>query len=159
MKTLFSLLLVVTFVSCSGTKSKYQIEKEALVSFSEATYQKWDSPVKGGGAGMNITLMQESTEEDVKIQGIYFLEKYAVLKSQGNGKFQGYIETKANTQEEDSYKGSENQNSKVETVEEQFPFQLEANEAVISFLHKGKLKYNKIKLQKKEQSIQDDVPR
>mgnify|MGYP000099790712 CR=1 FL=1 len=159
MKKVIILLFIATFIGCSGTKNQYKIEKNATVSFQEAYYQNWTSGVKGGGSGMNIFLVQKTTDTDVEIRGVYFHEKYAALKSHGNYKYQGFIKGDANNEvAEEVMVGEEKKKEAIETIEETFPFDLKSNEAVISFFHEGKLKYNKITLVKKEVSS-DQIPR
>lgn len=160
MRRILSFLLIATFIGCSGTKNQYKIEKNATLSFQEAYYQDWASGVQGGGSGMNVFLVQNASDADeIEIKGIYFHEKYTSLKSHGNNKFQGFIKGDGNTKEvEEVMVGEEKKKEKIETIVETFPFELKPNEAVISFFHQGKLKYNKITLVKKE-SLSDQIPR
>jgi len=159
MRKVISFLLVVTFIGCSGTKNQYKIEKNAILSFQEAYYQDWTSGVKGGGSGMNVFLVQNASDADeIEIEGIFFHKKYASLKSHGNNKFQGFIKGEANNEEPEMMVGEEKKKEKIETIVETFPFDLKPSEAVVSFFHKGKLKYNKITLVKKKLSP-DQIPR
>tara|TARA_R110002073_G_scaffold123234_2_gene266872 strand:+ start:56769 stop:57248 length:480 start_codon:yes stop_codon:yes gene_type:complete len=159
MRKVVSFLIIVTFIGCNGKKkNQLKIEENATLSFQEAYYQDRVSGVKGGGSGINIFLVRnESDFEEIEIKGIFFHEKYTTLKTYGSNKHQGFIKGNANNEDiEEVMVGEEKK--KIETIEENFPFDLQANEAVISFLDEGVLKYNKITLVKKKLSL-DQIPR
>ena len=148
MRIFISFLLIVTFAGCGGA-NQYKIEKTSTITFKEAYYNYYTAGVKGGGSGFNIFLIQNENSNNIELKGIYFQGKYAELKFQGDNKYQSYIKGDYNWQE-DVIVGEKKKEEKIETIEETFPFKLSENEAVVSFFHYGKLKYNKIHLIKKE---------
>ena len=136
MKLIFSFLIIITFIGCSGVKNSYKLEKESALNFKEAYYQEWVAGVEGGGSGITIVL---EPSPETKLKGIYFKETYTELKTKKANNYVGHIKGEYNWLE-----GDKVVKEKVDT-----PFTLIKNEAVISFMHKGKLKYIKIELPKK----------
>ena len=126
---LLMFFLASIFLGCANT---YKLEKKSELNFTESYYKNWSSGVKDGGSGFNIYLSLDNSNNDknIKIEGIYFKEKYTNLKPQGDNKFQGFIKDGVSNEVE-------------------IPFKLKENEAVISYLVKEKLKYVKINLTKK----------
>jgi hypothetical protein len=138
----FFFLLVLT-----GCGSQFNLEKTSTLSFNESYYYKWTAGVKGGGSGLNIFLsLEETTNINLQIEGLYFKENYCKLKPQGSNKYQGFIKT------------NENQNSNIlgdivvveENKTEKIPFTLDSENAVIIYKENGKRKYFKITLHKKQ---------
>jgi len=140
MKIISVIFLVFTLSGCSGTKNQYKIEQEETVSFKEAYYQEWVAGVEGGGSGLNIYLEPFASDSNVELKGIYFRENYTELRTKKENSYHGFIRGEVNWKEEDN---KENQ-------EVEIPFSLKKNEAVVSFLQKGKLKYIKIELPEKK---------
>lgn len=157
MKKMILLAIVLAFSKCGN---KYVLEQNSVLKFKEANYKSWSSGVRNGGAGYSIYITLEDTldteKNKISLEGIYFKKKYAKLKFQGNNKFQGNIISKKSTI---SQGGETLFNEKVKKESEskkdeiKIPFELKANEAVIAYTEKGKEKFIKIKLNKK-QSIQ-----
>lgn len=156
-KTLLYSAFLLTFISMVGCANKYQIEQQSALVFSESYYQRWTAGVKGGGSGINIylTLKPEVNldAESIQVEGIYFKDFYTKLQFYPPTKFQGAIKTKGNSK--DAFEllqgGSVNKDPKEDTEKKiEIPFQLENNEAVISYKKKGVQKYVKITLVKKD---------
>ena len=144
-----SFFFLFVLIGCANT---YKLEKKSILNFNESYYSLWSSGVKGGGSGFSIYLMMDKNsnldKKDVKIQGIYFKEKYTTLKYQELGKYQAFIKADSNS---DKLELESNiKDEKVEVKNEKIPFVLKDNEAVVSYLIKEKLKYVKIELTKKK---------
>lgn len=140
-----------------GCANKYQFEEQSALDFSESYYQRWTAGVKGGGSGINIYLTLKSDvnldSENIQIEGIYFKEFYTELQFYPPTKFQGAIKTKANSKDAfELLQGGSVDKDSTEDVKEknETPFQLENDEAVISYKEKGVQKYVKITLVKKD---------
>jgi hypothetical protein len=160
-KTFLYSVLVLTVFTMVGCANKYQTEKQSVLDFSQSYYQRWTAGVKGGGSGINIflTLKPDVNLEDknIQVEGIYFKEFYTELQFYPPAKFQGAIKTKGNSK--DSFEllqgGSANNESQEDTEKKvEILFQLENNEAVISYKEKGIQKYFKITLVKKDMMSQ-----
>lgn len=152
-KTISYILMVFFFTSCSN-KSKFSIEKQSDFIVAEANYHEWISGVRGGGSGLSVFIVVDNFEaikETIQLKGIYFMKKYAELKFHSPNKYQAFINTNKNSKDEyfegDDVKAIVNE-KKDETFP--FPFNLNENEAVISYTINNKLKYSKIILSKKE---------
>lgn len=136
-------------IGCANT---YKLEKKSILRFSESYYKFSSTGVKGGNSGYEIHLKVDKNnsldKKEMKLQGVYFKEKYAELKHQGLEKYQGYIKEKNTTNklEFDTNKEDKKIKEKVEKI----PFILKENEAVISYSINKKLKYVKIILIKKK---------
>ena len=154
MRLLFSFLILITITGCNGIKNQYKIEKKAPIDLKEAHFERWVSGIKGGGSGINVFLQLDTAKSsnEIELKGIYFRKKYAVLENQGDHAFRAYIKGGPNWKKIETITMGPEKQKKEEVTEtkEEFPFQLNENEAVISFLHRGQLKYTKIQLKKKQ---------
>lgn len=151
MKFLFRLSIVIFLVSCSSN-NKFKIEKEQPLQLKEAYFEQWTSGVKGGGSGLNIFLISEKKGEnkDVQIEGIYFQDSYTTLTFYQPNKYQGFIKTKGNDSSFALDEGGKKVDASTKQKEEEIPFELGDNEAVISYVKEGKKKYFKVTMVKKE---------
>ena len=145
---LLMFFLASIFLGCANT---YKLEKKSELNFTESYYKNWSSGVKDGGSGFNIYLSLDKNVDLLKnhtvIKGIYFKEKYASIKAQGENKFQAFVK-------DGSIVNVIVEKGKKEIVEtkedEKIPFELKENEAVISYLVNDKNKYVKIILNEKK---------
>lgn len=144
-----SFFFVFALFGCANT---YKLEKKSILNFNESYYSSWSSGVKGGGSGFSVfILLAENSnldKKEVKLQGIYFKDKFTNLKHQGLNKYQAFIKAASNSDKLESE--SDKKESSVEIKNKKIPFVLKDNEAVISYLSKEKLKYVKIILTKKK---------
>ncbi len=142
---LFSLIAIVFSVaSCAGGKDTgYSFDQEPPFTLGAVFYQDWVAGVREGGSGTNVHINIESYMEDVVIMDVYFRNKKekAQNSSRHFDQYVGYFKNKARPDiimDIDPIKESQN------TPPEPFPFQLEDDEAVLSFRHKDEVKYVKI---------------
>jgi len=150
-KTISYFLMVFFFTSCSN-KSKFSIEKQSDFIVAEANYHEWISGVRGEGSGLSVFIVVDNFEaikETIQLKGIYFMKKYAELKFHNPNKYQAFIDTNKNSKDE-YFEGDYVKAIANEKKEETFPFNLNENEAVISYTINNNLKYSKIILSKKE---------
>ena len=154
-KNLTCLFLILTFslMSCSN---KYKLEEKSILEFKESYYQQWVAGVKGGGAGFSIFLELKPEikldRNELKVEGIYFKKRYASLDYFSPAKFRGFIRTERSTVSNTSKKLGDDDLDEVpkRTQEEDIPFVLTDNEAVIVYKEKGVRKYVKVLLEKKD---------
>jgi hypothetical protein len=144
-----SIVILITVLVFSSCNNKYLLEQNSVLKFKESYYKSWSSGVRNGGSGYTVILMLEDnlskTTTNVTLEGIYFKDKYTKLKNQNNNKYQANIIAKKNTiSNGDTFALVQEK----EQIKEEIPFALEGNEAVVSYLEKGKQKYLKIVLQK-----------
>lgn len=143
-----SFLVIAVIMGCANA---YKLEKKSNLNFTESYFKSWSSGVKDGGSGYSIFLFLDKNfdlkNNKTEIKGIYFKEKYASIKAQGENKFQAFVK-------DGSIVNVIVEKGKKETVEtkedEKIPFELKENEAVISYLVNDKNKYVKIILNEKK---------
>ena len=143
-----SFLVIAVIMGCANT---YKLEKKSNLNFTESYFKSWSSGVKDGGSGYSIFLLLDKNfdlkNNKTEIKGIYFKEKYASIKAQGENKFQAFVK-------DGSIVNVIVEKGKKEIVEtkddEKIPFELKENEAVISYLVNDKNKYVKIILNEKK---------
>lgn len=140
-KTLFLFTMLIGFSQCKSTSETMKIENIISIEKSITTqvyFQTWVAGVRGGGSGLNLVLSKSFLKEIVPIQ-VYFRNKITSAEEKKSD-FVAY------------YKGTLNQlkdiNKEVEEViiesSRPFPFDLEDNEAVISYQNNGEIRYLKI---------------
>lgn len=133
-----ALLLVVftNFYQCSGAQ---KLQEKAPTIFGEVYCQSWVAGVKGGGAGTNIFI--ETKSNNLVLDSVYFRGKVSKLETKP-GNSQLFIGRFLSTSNTEKFKLEVTANDTF--LSEEFPFQLEDNECVISYTLDGKTKYYKI---------------
>lgn len=133
----FVFFLILISVGCSN---KINLEKNSRLVFEESYYQSWVAGVKGGGSRLNIYLtLENSSNKNIQLEGIYFKDKYCKLKSLGDQKYQCSILMNENRETNFSppiVLGT----SKIEKS----PFTIEGDDAVVVYIENKKRKYIKI---------------
>ena len=126
-----SVLASLFFVQCSSAQ---KLEQDAPFKTSKAYYQKWIAGRQGGGSGINVFIPVTTPLVSVKLDSLYFRGQKVILQLEpSNGSlFTGRIITENN--QRDGFKAS--------TTE--MPFELNDNQAVISYIENGITKYFKI---------------
>ncbi|WGD35735.1 hypothetical protein [Olleya sp. YS] len=126
-----TILSSILFMQCSSTK---QLQKEASFKTDQAYYQTWVAGVRGGGSGINIFIPVTSELKNLKLDSLYFRQHKMALETKPNNPnlYIGRILTKANQKE-----GFKETTTKI-------PFDLKQNEAVLSYIENGDIKYFKI---------------
>ncbi|MBT8243914.1 hypothetical protein [Winogradskyella sp.] len=131
------ILVSLSFSQCAGTM---KLEKETPIAFSEVYTKSWVAGVKGGGSGTNIFI--ETKTDDIVLDRVYYRGKVSKLEVKPSNKsiFIGRFLFTSNTQKEVLLIDSDKDKSKPKD----FPFQLEDNECVVSYVYKRKTKYYKL---------------
>lgn len=165
MKTFFNIILasiiLVSFSQCGNSKDLGgEFEKEMPIKIKEATYQSWVSGVERGGAGITIIITFENTyiklNDVFEIDSIYFREQKMKPETRQNP-FQIIGRYKSTTnQPKDIILHKEpvkEYGNKAPMAQSKTTFELESDEAIISYKQHGKTKHFKLKLAKKETSF------
>ncbi len=143
-KLTFLSIVLFSLSSCAGGKdSMYSLEQEAPFTFGNMYFQKWVAGVQNGGSGTNVYVEIESYSDEVELKDIYFRNATQSLKAKPNqpDNYIGYFNDQTNrdiTMDGDATKEAKNK------LPEPFPFKLSQDEAVLSYTHKGELKFLKI---------------
>lgn len=173
MKLPFSIthLLCLVFISfgfsqCSSSKNAMQIAETIQVTDSttpKAYYQHWIAGVRGGGSGTNV-FINKSLLHGKAVDSIFFQKKVSKLnKPSGQSdfytaNFRGTL-NQLKVQEIDTDDNLENiELSKPK--EKEFSFELENDEAVVSYTEGNIIKYLKLtNMQEKEKLAYPSAPR
>ena len=144
------------FSQCGSCKeTSHQVQTNIPFSIEKATYNDWVAGVKGGGSGTNVIVtIKELDPNNIEVDSMYFRSRKVKVEIKGSS-YIGRFNSRLNQRQDkvlhsDSKKEFGNQ---VPEVEMKIPFELENNEAVISYKEKGKLKFYKIKLEKGKEQL------
>lgn len=140
MKNLLVILLV--FLLCCKS-NKFALETASIFTFKEIFFTEIPAAIREGNSFATVTLEFQNLEElkNIELIGIYFKEKYALLKAKNKVTYQASIILPKNK----------------EQIQEKIPFEIQSNEIVISYKESGKQKYLLKKIQRKDSF--DNVPR
>lgn len=144
------LLLVLVGIiasNCGSSKSsnsKFVFEKNPPFKVEKAFFQKWAAGIEEGGSGINFTIQMEKMDPETTIQNIFFRNHIVEAKQapKNSNIFTAHLINNPSARgvimDSDAMKEAQN------TPYEEFPFQLENDEAVISYWFNGKRNYYKI---------------
>jgi len=136
-------LIIVLISSCGGTKtedSAYKLSQNPPFTIKEVYSQKWMAGVQEGGSGINIYFTIENIELGTIIKEVYFRNKIVNLEKKRERLFIGYFKNK----QKDIIMNSDSTKEANNIPPQKFPFQLETNEAVLSYIYKGVDYYFKV---------------
>jgi len=142
-KLIIITILSIFLANCGGSKSnntKLDFTTNPPFKVQEVSSQKWVAGVKGGGAGTNLFITFSEVSKGVVFKELYFRNK-KVEVSVFKDKVVGYFKNQNNRDvimDGDFTKEASN------IPPEKIPFQLNKNEAVVSYLEKNQLHYFKI---------------
>jgi len=148
-KTVFTRIglcsILIAFTQCASSQ---KIDKVAPVTFKQPYFQNWVAGIKGGGAGFMVYLPIDENP-DVKLEEIYFKGKSVKLERKRNeAVYVGrYTDPKTLRDENLIMSGDrkeEFKNKPPGEVEKKIPFELKADECVISYTKDGKIGYFKL---------------
>ena len=144
------IILSIFLSSCGGSKtdnSKYTLTENPPFSIEEVFSQKWMAGVKEGGSGTNIYITLKNLEPGTLINEIYFRNKKTTAEEKNTLIFVGYFKN----DQQDIIMDSDATKEANNTPPQKSPFQLEENEAVLSYTYKGIVYYYRIfNIEKKE---------
>lgn len=152
MKTLkiFALLVTILLLSqCASAK----FEEKPPFTITSAIYNNWFAG-QPDNSGVNVTITYTSLYP-IKFDSIYFSKKIMKLESTKTKEKKILIANFVSVVKQDiilDVNASKEINNTIPVIEK-FPYILKQNEAIISYIVKGKTKYFKIKSIKKGKSI------
>lgn len=137
-------ILLFSLLNCGGaqnTNDKISLVQKPPFKITEAYTQSWVAGIEEGGSGTNVHIVFNEMDPDVVIQNIYFKGHILEAKANEANEYVGYLKNDAKSDvimDADPMKEAQN------TPSEIFPFQLEANEALVEYRFDGKKNYYKI---------------
>jgi len=137
------LILSVFLSNCGGLKSdntKYILTENSPFSIEEVYSQKWLAGFKGGGSGINIYFKVEKVKPGTLLNEVYFRNKITTAEEKNDHMFVGYFKN----EQQDVIMDSNIYAEATNTPPQKFPFQLENNEAVLSYTYRGIEYYFKV---------------
>ena len=142
----FIIITTIIMSSCGGHKNT-AFEKEGTLVFEKATYSKWVAGIKGGGAGYNINLLLDPDYQEIKLDSLYFKEFSTSLIGNGAGLYSGYIDNGQNSEVLTPVYGESPKVTETSSKKNlQTLFELTGDEAVVSYIQDGDIKYYKLTL-------------
>ena len=153
----FGILILVGLSNCANGK-KLQ-EKEAPRVFEPAFYNTWQGNDSNEGSGLNFFLPVRTSEEVAVIpDSVYFRGRSAKLELHPENAllYVGHFSLRPERTEEDFVMSSdprEEYGNPIPQIKEETPFDLQHDEAVISYLKEGKRKYFKLTGIKKQDKV------
>jgi hypothetical protein len=152
MKTIkiFAILITIQLLTqCASAK----FEENPPFAITSAIYNNW-SGGQPGNSGINVTINYTSLYP-VKFDSIYFLKKIMKLEHTKTKEKKIIIANFVSAVKQDitlDLNSSKEINNTVPEIKK-FPFKLNQNDAIISYILKGKTKYFKVKSIKKGKSV------
>ena len=139
-------LLLFSFSNCgSGNTetSTFFFEQNPPFSVEEASYQQWTAGTPEGGSGVNVFINFSDIQEGVVFKEIYFnnMKTEVVMSPTVRVQYVGYFK---NEPKRDVIMDSNPINEAANTPPKKIPFQLNDDDAVISYEFNGEMGYFKI---------------
>lgn len=141
-------LPILLFLTCNSAKKNLQTNKPLLINNAESnqistvTYQKWVAGQQQSGSGYNLTINTSKQIQTLQLKDIYFRGLKGKITKTGNS----YKATLKQPVKKDIQLSSdvldEHKNSLPEASN--FPFLLNDNECVISYIDSHTIKFIKI---------------
>ncbi|GAB5400699.1 MAG: hypothetical protein Aureis2KO_22840 [Aureisphaera sp.] len=135
---------IAGFSGCAGGKDTvYSLEQQPPFNITGSYFQKWVAGVQEGGSGINVHLIIEGISEEIEVRNVYFRGQITKANSMPEqpDKFVAYFKKGQNR---DVIMDSDITKEAKNTPLGDFPFDLDDDEAVISYFHKDTEKYFKI---------------
>lgn len=146
-------ILVFSLLNCGGiqsTSDKISLMQNPPFKISEAYTQSWVAGVEEGGSGTNIYVIFSEMDPEVTVESVYFKRHILEAKEDSKEKNQ-YVAYLRNDSKSDVIMDADPMKEAQNIPSEVFPFELEANEAVIGYRFDGKKNYYKVsKLSEKD---------
>ena len=136
-------IVMLSFSNCGNSKTQvetYTFEQYPPFTIEEVYSQDWVAGVNGGGSGTNLHITFNKLIEGIVIKDIYFQKQTVKSKISTQYKYQ-YIGYFKNEMNRDIIMDINPINEAQNTPLKYFPFKLEDNEAVISYLYKEEIHY------------------
>jgi hypothetical protein len=147
--SVFILFILVSILA--GCSSQKKLEKSTPFVYGEATVEPWTAGREETSSGNVVKIsLSEMSAEEVELQNVYFRGQMAAVSMDMDGRGMMAIATFPHAgkgtdmvMHSDSQQEVGNQPPK-KLKDKVFPFVLKADEAVLSYKEKDKLKYAKI---------------
>ncbi|WP_299363838.1 hypothetical protein [Winogradskyella sp.] len=136
-KATFAIVFVITLslaFQCASPKvAAIKFEEQTPFILEPVVFQEWYAGIKVGGTGINVFIPISDVNKGIVFDEIYFRNLKGKL-----------------IKDEDDYKAvlkhpSRHYTFKIADKPADYPFDLDGNECVISYIENGKTKYHKIK--------------
>ena len=156
MKPVMIAFIIVLFTQCGRGKpnaqDKYVLDPNPPFQFADVYFQKWVAGIPGGGSGTNVHFTLTDFSRDVVIDMVYFQGQAtkAQISPQTRNQFVGYFK---NDEGRDIIMDADPVKESANTPRPPFPFELNDNEAVLSFLDGNFVKYTKIENIREEEML------
>ena len=140
MKFLGCILMALTFAQCKTMK----FDKNPPFTITGATYNNWVGG-QPGVSGIKV-LIGYTSEKEIVFESVYFANKTTKAESatnEGKTYIVGNIDTSTRDKELTLHSDSKEELNN-QLPEKKFPFELQENEAVVSYKDGDKTKYFKI---------------
>lgn len=154
-----SITILVMIFSLSGCSSQKKIGKNAPFDLGQATCQSWvgGRPESGSGLKFMVPVLSDNTR-GLKMQQAFFRGKVADIKLRSK---EGETMATANFLNDNRLKpdiiahgdATKEVGNQPPKLQEKFPFEITADECVISYIDGDKIKYFKIKGVKEKQAL------
>lgn len=142
MKNIIIAIAALFLVQCKSA----QFEAKPPIKITGATYNNWVGG-QPGVSGIRVIIGYEK-QENIEFQKIYFAQKIGKVEAYVRKEktfLVGHINTSSREKEDMILDKDPKKEVNNKLPETKFPFELKENEAVISYLKDGKIKYFKIK--------------
>lgn len=140
------LFLCVSFSNCAGSQiseTDIMFEKNPPFTIKEVYFQKWVSGIKEGGSGIRVHFVFQSKDPAVEIKEVFFRNQVQRAHNSENKKNEFIAQFSINPSR-DVIMDIDPKKEAVNTPSQNFPFELDENEAVISYEWGNKVNYFKI---------------
>ncbi|MCB0447315.1 MAG: hypothetical protein KDD03_07345 [Gelidibacter sp.] len=131
---LFGIGILIGLTSCSSAQ---KLLKTSPISFGDAYCQSWVAGIQGGGSGINLFIpLRTELPKGVQLDSVYFRGQVTNLKRiEGNEvMYAAYFRTEYNDLKSlESNDIKEKKNHKSQMHNQEFPFELEDTECVVTF--------------------------
>lgn len=142
------MLVCIIYSSCGSSKhsnNNFVFEKNPPFKIEAAYFQKWAAGIEEGGSGINIFIQFDQLPSNLIVQNIYFRNHTLEAKNSIDAP-ENFTATLLRGKKEGSYVMDSNPLSEAKnTPSNQFPFELDDNQAVVSYWYQGERHYFKIK--------------
>ncbi|MFY0628818.1 MAG: hypothetical protein JXR05_00475 [Flavobacteriaceae bacterium] len=141
MKNIIIVLVAVFLVQCKSA----QFDSKPPIKITGATFNNWVGG-QPGVSGIRVIIGYEK-QGDIEFQKIYFAKKEGRIEAYDRKDktfLVGHIDTSSRQKEDMILERDSKKEIKNKLPEPKFPFELKENEAVISYLKNGKVKFFKI---------------
>ncbi|RLD62214.1 MAG: hypothetical protein DRI95_13335 [Bacteroidetes bacterium] len=138
--------LILGLSNCNVSKTNhsiYSLSQNPPFKISEGYYHDWIAGVQGGGSGTILFITFSELNKKVKVEDFFFRNKKVKAQNDQNNSllYIGYFKNDINRgviMDSDMNKEAQN------IPPEKYPFQLEEDEAVISYTYKEVVQYYKV---------------